>query len=540
MTQIARRPSPIVFFPQEQDQFFQVLMQTNDEQSPKDSFTTSPDKPELIQDLQRIPKSFTVPAKSGSRYLRSRIQLMSGNSPDSFCCVLGHFCGFFILLTSILLAGCSQSIEPMHQSSKKDIKNISPKILPDRDQEAQRQNKRSQEGENISVPAPKDMDQMIQNRNKRSFWNDDVAKRLVWGYVDRHSIKPGQYFNVMLATDFTDKSVQGHLEVYRIGNYPDGDRIKVWESYLITVEEHELYDTAGIIGPGWPVSVGNIPTKTWQSGYYTMDFVSLAGKRDANIAYIVVTPAQPNGDILVKLSTNTYQAYNEWGGSSFYKSQLTGTATNMVSFDRPTLSQFFRWEYYYVLWLEQLARERNLTVHYATDFDIHLNAEYTKKYPLVISVGHDEYWTKEEFSHMYDRIFVHGKNTLFLGANTAYWQIRYADVNATLPESFQGRQMICFKHNVDPIYFKTGQDPILDATGKFRDGNRRPEIMLMGVSYQSNFPSESSQRYPYYVATDYVRHPLFAHTGYRHEDTIGDIIGHEWDNTDPSPKKDRF
>ena len=86
-----------------------------------------------------------------------------------------------------------------------------------------------------------------------------------------------------------------------------------------------------------------------------------------------------------------------------------------------------------VEWLEQLARELGLTVHYATDFDIHLNAEYTKNYPLVISVGHDEYWTKEEFTHMYDRIFVHGKNTLFLGANTAYWQIRYADVNATSP-----------------------------------------------------------------------------------------------------------
>jgi len=190
--------------------------------------------------------------------------------------------------------------------------------------------------------------------------------------------------------------------------------------------------------------------------------------------------------------------------------------------------------------LEELARERNLTVHYATDFDIHLNAEYTKNYPLVISVGHDEYWSKDEFTHMYDRIFVHGKNTLFLGANTAYWQIRYADVNATLPESFQGRQMVCFKHNVDPIYFKTGQDPILDATGKFRDGNRRSEIMLMGVSYENFFPSISDERYPYYVATNNLKHPLFANTGYRRGDVIGDVIGHEWDNTDPSPQKNRY
>ncbi len=384
--------------------------------------------------------------------------------------------------------------------------------------------------------------ELIQIHNQMSVWNDDIQQRSVWGYVDRHSITAGESFHIMLSIDPINPPVHGHIEIYRIGYYSDGDRLKVWESSRITVQEHTLYDSAGIIGPGWPVSVDNIPTQTWQSGYYTIDFLDNDGKRDANIAYIVVTSAQPSGDILVKLSTNTYQAYNEWGGSSFYhhNSRVTGTGANMVSFDRPTPSQFFKWEYYYVLWLEQLSRELGLIVHYATDFDIHSDADYTKKYPLVISVGHDEYWSKEEFTHMHERIFVYGKNTLFLGANTAYWQIRYADVNATLPESFQGRQMICYKYNLDPITIKTGQDPILDKTGKFRDGNRRPEIMLMGVSYQSWFSPESSQRYPYYVATDNVSDTLFAGTGYRQGDAIGDVVGYEWDNTDPSPQGNRF
>ena len=286
----------------------------------------------------------------------------------------------------------------------------------------------------------------IQNHNQQSAWNDDIQQRAVWGYVDRHSITPGEPFHVMLSTDPIDQSVSGHIEIYRIGYYPHGDRMKVWESSPITVQKHTLSNAAGIIGPGWPVALDNIPTQTWQSGYYTIDFVTREGGRDANIAYIIVTPSQPDGDILVKLSTNTYQAYNIWGGATFYRSPLTGKVGGMVSFDRPTSSHFFTWEYYYVLWLEQIARELGLTVHYATDFDIHQKVEYTKKYPLVISVGHDEYWTKEEFSHMYDRIFVHGKNTLFLGANTAYWQVRYADVNTTLPSSFLGRQMICFKY----------------------------------------------------------------------------------------------
>jgi len=193
----------------------------------------------------------------------------------------------------------------------------------------------------------------IQNHNQQAAWNDDIQLRSVWGYVDRHSITPGETFQIMLSTDPIDQSVSGHIEIYRIGYYPDGDRRKVWESSTITVQERKLYNSSGIIGPGWPVTLDNIPTQTWQSGYYTMDFVNRKEGRDADIAYIVVTPSQPDGDILVKLSTNTYQAYNEWGGATFYRSPLTGRAEGMVSFDRPTPSEFFRWEFFYVLWLEQ-------------------------------------------------------------------------------------------------------------------------------------------------------------------------------------------
>lgn len=107
----------------------------------------------------------------------------------------------------------------------------------------------------------------IQNQNQQAAWNDDIQQRSVWGYVDRHSITPGETFHLMLSTDPIDQSVSGHIEIYRIGYYPDGDRIKVWESSPITVQEHKLSNSSGIIGPGWPVAVDNIPTRAWQSGY---------------------------------------------------------------------------------------------------------------------------------------------------------------------------------------------------------------------------------------------------------------------------------
>ena len=381
---------------------------------------------------------------------------------------------------------------------------------------------------------------LINKYHKIVVWNDDIRQRSVWGYVDFHSIQGGESFHLMLATDPIDKIVRGHIEIFRIGYYGKSDRIKVWESGLVTVQERKLYDSGGVIGPGWPSSLNNIPTTMWQSGYYTFDFVDLADRRDADIAYIVVTPTDLDGDILVKLNTNTYQAYNTWGGANFYESLFTGAITNMVSFNRPTRSEFFRWEYYYVLWLEHLASELGLIVHYATDFDVHEDSKFTTKYPLLISVGHDEYWSKEEFTHMYDRIFVHGKNTLFLGANVAYKQIRFVDVDSTESISFEGRQMIFYSDNVDPITFKRGQDPVLDQATLFAKDYRRSGIMLTGVSFQSGFQYDGNLSYPYYVALDPDAHPLFAETGYTLGSPIGNLVGHEWDNTDPSSKRNRY
>lgn len=384
------------------------------------------------------------------------------------------------------------------------------------------------------------LDKFIQSRNKLVAWNDDIQQRLVWGYVDRHSITPGESFRIMLSTDAMGTPMIGRIEISRIGYYEKTDRFKVWESDSLTVQKHPISFSGGTVGPGWPAYVSQIPTTTWTSGYYTINFVHVSGTRDEHIAYIVVTPEELNGDILVKLSTNTYQAYNSWGGASFYLSPILGDQGNMVTFDRPTPTQFFDWEYYYILWLEELANTSGIIVHYATDFDIHRQPEYSDRYPLLISVGHDEYWSREEFSHIYERIFSKGKNTLFLGANTAFNQIRFADVNSTISDSFEGRHLIFYRNNVDPIVFKTGQNTMLDPTGRFSKDNRSPEIMLMGVSWESWFPYDGKTSYPYFVSVEPSNHFLFKGTGYTKGSSIGNLVGYEWDNTDPDPNNQRY
>jgi len=357
----------------------------------------------------------------------------------------------------------------------------------------------------------------------------------VWAYVDKHSITPGEQFNLMLSSVNPNEVVSGHIEIFRIGYYPKSDRKLVWKSDRLEVSHQRVLHSAASIGAAWIPTISKIPTRGWQSGYYTIDFVKGRGVRNSNLAYLVVTNPGFSGDILVKISTNTYQAYNTWGGHSFYKSAFHGGHKGqVVSFDRPTESRFFEYEYYFVIWLEKLAQEYGLTVDYATNFDVHSDDAYVEAYKLFIHVGHDEYWSKEEFDRIYRRIFVLGKNTIFLGANIAFWQVRYADVNGFNGSKPLGRQLISYKTEDDPIRYRISGNADLFFTQKFRDRGRRPETMLMGVAFcvGCNFYHQRGKfHYPYYVKNTVF--PFFKGTGYAEKEFVGNVIGYEWDNTDP-------
>ncbi|MGI9318793.1 MAG: N,N-dimethylformamidase beta subunit family domain-containing protein, partial [bacterium] len=147
-----------------------------------------------------------------------------------------------------------------------------------------------------------------------------VLNKVVWGYVNRHSIEPGGCFNLMLSAGPAEKSVFGRIEVYRIGYEGSEDRRMVWRSESIEVLPYVetragrrsvlLSKTASSIGPCWAPTLSIQETYSWTSGYYSIDFVTSESYRDSEVAYIVVTDPKKEGDIIVKLATATYQAYN--------------------------------------------------------------------------------------------------------------------------------------------------------------------------------------------------------------------------------------
>jgi N,N-dimethylformamidase beta subunit-like protein len=375
-------------------------------------------------------------------------------------------------------------------------------------------------------------------------WTSFYSGTRVWGYVNKHSIVPGEGFSLMLSVGPGAEPLIGTVEVFRIGYAPDkaatrspdasaSDHELVFQSKPAKIVDQEVQMTACSLGLTWGIAFADFPTDAWRPGYYTIDFISQSdGQRDLNVAFIVVTDPSRQGDVLVWLSTNTYQAYNNWGGASFYESALTGDRAQMVAFDRPTPPHFFEYEFFLVTWLERLAVEQGWKIGYTTNFDMHREPQFASDYKLLISGSHNEYWSKEEFEQVHRRIFQEGKNTIFFGANSAYWQVRYADLAQPPNTPSAGRQLVCYKEAMDPIAKRVDERTRrLLSTIRFRDEARLPETMLAGVAYQSYFEYSSDKRYPYVVVD--VSLPFFNGTGYKIGDVTGDIIGYEWDNTDP-------
>ena len=372
-------------------------------------------------------------------------------------------------------------------------------------------------------------------RSGAQIWTRSFRDQRIWGYIDRHSVRVGETFALMLSLAPGGREISGHVEFFRIGDYPDGQK-RIWSSPSLRVTHQPISLTAASIGANWTPSVESIDTVAWPAGYYSADFIEDAtGAVDMQVAQVIVRTPERAADVLFKVTTNTYQAYNAWGGHSLYPSETLTKRGAIVSFDRPTNPSFFEYDLYLVRWLERLAAAEGFSIDYASNFDVHAEPDLIDRYRLVICGAHDEYWSKEEFDAFERRIFGRGANTIFFGANTAYWQVRYADVDRPPDGGDRGRQLITYKGLNDPILRRTARpDALLLATAEFRGGNRRPETMLLGVGYQNwfNFDSDGSPRFAYTVeSTD---QPFFVGTGYKKGDFVADVVGYEWDNRDPA------
>jgi hypothetical protein len=340
----------------------------------------------------------------------------------------------------------------------------------------------------------------------------------VEGYTDRLSYVAGEEIRFHTST----RAQKYTLEIARVG----AERAVVWKKEALPGKEHPVPADASSHGCRWPVALAVQVPPEWRSGYYAGRLSAKLpdGKTAAAELFFVVRPAKPGQDtkVLLQLATNTYNAYCNWGGYSLYAyNGHRRVQGRRVSFDRPIAGQFRNWELPFVQWAEKAGYR----IDYAVNSDLEQHPDLLKHYRLVLSVGHDEYWSSPMRDSL-EKFIRSGGNVAFLSGNTCCWQVRSED---------KGRALVCFKqaYRADPL-FARGERKLLSTLWSHHLVGR-PENGLTGVGFLWGGYHKSHGQFMDGSGAYTVHRPdhwLFAGTGLARGSAFGGkdtIVGYECD-----------
>jgi len=357
------------------------------------------------------------------------------------------------------------------------------------------------------------------------------------GYASATSVNKGAniafYVSVNPAQTYT-------IDVYRIGWYQGlGGRLMQHIGPLSGVRQPTCPTdaTTGMIECHWTAAYTLATQISWTSGIYLALLTNAQGFQ--NYIVFVVRDDSRVAALLYQQPVTTYQAYNDYPfdsatGKSLYPFNSYGANTvtggknaAKVSFDRPYLGDgtgltwgqsVFSWEINFVRWMEKSGYD----VTYATDVDTHTDGARLLNYRGILSVGHDEYWSKPMFDAFVAARDA-GVNLAFFGANAIYWQVRFESSSSGVPN----RVLVCYRDaTLDPV-----TDPSL-KTVNWRDPLlNRPEQTLIGVQYANQLQWQP-------VNNGYVPHVVtnsgnwvYAGTGFKDGDSVSGIVGYEADRS---------
>ncbi|WP_435018615.1 N,N-dimethylformamidase beta subunit family domain-containing protein [Tundrisphaera sp. TA3] len=302
---------------------------------------------------------------------------------------------------------------------------------------------------------------------------DDPPPLTVEGYTDRLSYRAGEEIAFHVSTPAASYA----MEISRLG----AEAKVVYAKSGLPGGPHPIPEDASSHGCRWPASHRIAVPADWASGYYNVRLrvADNGGKHvgrgrrtaEVDLFFIVRAPGPEKASpILLQLSTNTYNAYNNWGGGSLYAyNGRGGLQGHRVSFDRPMAGDFRNWELPFVAWAER----NGYAFDYCANGDLEAHPDLLDRPKLVLSVGHDEYWSAPMRDNL-EAYIGRGGNVAFFSGNTCCWQVRSED---------HGRALTSWKqiYAQDPLFPK-GDHRLLSTLWSHHLVDR-PENRLTGVGF---------------------------------------------------------
>ena len=223
-------------------------------------------------------------------------------------------------------------------------------------------------------------------------------------------------------------------------------------------------------GCSWTPSFTFVIPADWTSGIYGAE-LSSPGSSTFRMSFVVKPGPSLHGDFAVLANTNTWSAYNDWGGRSKY----TSTPAHVLGFLRPNpyihangsgTNAMARAELWVLDWLA--ASGYHVDVY--SDLDFHRGIPGLALYHGLILSTHPEYWSREMFDRL-ESYLDHGGSLLYIGGNGLYERVEFSPDAHTLtmfPEYFDGTREARRRS-----YYRNLNPP-------------RPERAVLGVAYRSD------------------------------------------------------
>jgi hypothetical protein len=378
-----------------------------------------------------------------------------------------------------------------------------------------------------------------------SIWdtpNGDAGDPGLQGFATDISVNVGQTISFKINSG----SLHSYsIDIYRMGYYQGNGARKVASispsASLPQTQPACLTDSStGLVDCGnWAVSASwNVPSGA-VSGIY---FARLAASATvvSQIVFVVRNDAS-HSDILFRTDDTTWVAYNDYGGNNvYYGSAPTSNGRAFkVSYNRPfnlrtegagygTSNFVFYAEYPMVRWLEA----NGYDVSYSTAVDLVRSPNLPQNHKVLLTAGHDEYWSNEMRSATQAARDAGVSLANFTG-NEDFWKIRW---EPSLDSSHTAdRTLVTYKETLDnkvedpldpPTWTGTWRDPRFSPPA---DGGK-PENALGGTIFTVNRGSTTPQITAQFANLRFWRNTAVAGlTGNNFVDLGASTIGYEWD-----------
>ncbi|MFF9197548.1 DUF4082 domain-containing protein [Streptomyces sp. NPDC014779] len=336
-----------------------------------------------------------------------------------------------------------------------------------------------------------------------SSWGD------IAGFPTKMSLQAGEtlQFKVQSPSPF-------HVKIYRLGWY-GGDGARLMSTPAQAAQTYPATYTNTRPGCAKDAATGLMDCGNWTanaswtvpadavSGLYVANFDQADGNGLMPYPFVVRNDAS-RSEILVQTSDQTWQAYNDWGGTNLYDGQ--GPAPDgrayKVSYNRPMdiggENGIYGSEYEMVAWLER----NGYDLSYVSGLDTATRgAQLLAGHKMFMSQGHDEYWTQEQFTNVLNARKA-GQHQTFFAGNEIFWKTR-------LEPSIDGsntanRTLVCYKETKLKFPVPNGvPDPSNVWTGTWMDPDStkegepyRPQNILTGSLFQVNGPRNDAITVP--------------------------------------------